>query len=221
MQLTQNSANCLCKMVITQLANWPVFPALLQLGGIETRASSRIQLAIESWLKQQDCNNLLVVPEYRLNTSPSTDETTDNPVLQAADRLLHSQRIDYALIKNVSVGKARLEVDTVIEVKTNYLCQPELKTRPAKACEQARAYGASCGTHDTYVLYVVVSAEGTAPGKPRDAGWSYFKPSHPSVSATGPINAGNVNVLGQYPNGNAGYPIPGTKAKIWACLLEP
>lgn len=222
MELTKCSANSLCERVIEQLAEWRVLPSVLQVGGIESRASSRILRALEIWLEEQLRTDLLVVPEYRLSIAPSTDETTDSVVAQAADKLLRGQRIDYAFVNSKSVGSSRLQVDTVVEVKTNYLCQPELQRRPVSACDQARAYRERCGANHAYVLYIVVSAVGAAPDQPRDAGWSYFREHHPVVPGEGPIAVPSVHVLGQHPVGDVGHQISwlGMGAQIWACVLH-
>lgn len=222
MELTANSATALCHRVVEELVGWRVLPAILQVGGIESRASSRILQALEAWLEEEGRSDLLVLPEYRLSKVPSTDETTDSSVAQAADKLLHGKKIDYAFVKAESVGRSRLEVDTVIEVKTNYLCQSELRKRPAAACNQARTYGEMCGTNHTYVLYVVVSAMGAAPEEPRDAGWGYYRQHHAPLAGRGPIGAPGIQVLGQYPAGKVGHLInhQNMSAEIWACVLQ-
>jgi hypothetical protein len=221
-ELTEDAATGLCERVIEELVAWRVLPAILQVGGIESRGSSRILQAIESWLEEQGRTDLLVLPEYRLSKGPSPDETTDSAVVQAADKLLRGKRIDYALVRSESVGKSRLKVDTVIEVKTNYLCQPELRKRPVAACDQAREYGEISGTNHTYVLYVVVSAVGAAPAEPRDAGWGYYRQQHPSVADSGPIDIREVQVLGQYPAGGVGRLVKhqNMSAQIWAYVLQ-
>lgn len=223
MDLTRESATDLCRQVVLHLVQWPAFPAVLQVGGIETRASSRILLALEKWLGDQHVTDLVVVPEYRLSSAPPTDETTDNRVLKAADQL--RGRIDYAFARADSVGSAFLKVDTVLEVKSNYLCQADLRTRPLAACKQARAYAQRCEARDAYVLYVVASAVGEAPDGPRDAGWRYFRVVPPDVAADSPIAAKGTQVLGCFPRGDGAavqWPraAPLSTAKIWACVLR-
>lgn len=225
MELTKESAADLCRRVVELLVHWPVFPALLQVGGIETRASSRILSALEAWLENQQRTDLLVVPEYRLSSAPPTDETTDSSVIKAADQLFHG-RIDYALVTAESIGRAALNVDTVIEVKTNYLCQSELQKRPIAARDQARAYAKRCGVEQSYVLYIVASAIGVAPNRPRDAGWAYYTAQPAQVAENGPIAVPGVDVLGCFPEGPDGQAVqwpagaPGFSARIWACVLR-
>lgn len=222
MQLSNETANALCQRVVQELVAWRTLPAILQVGGIESRASSRILLALEGWLEGLNRTDLLVLPEYRLSGAPPTDETTDSTVVQAVDRLLRGKRIDYALVKSASVGQAKLEVDTVIEVKTNYLCQPELRNRPLAACTQARTYGEMCGTRDTYVLYIVASPVGAAPVGPRDAGWGYYRLQRPQAVELGPIAVDAVQVLGQHPANDDGHQFDhgDISTEIWACVLQ-
>jgi len=124
MPISEASATALCREVVQSLTQWRTFPALLQVGGIESRGASRILLALEKWLDTfaQD-RDLLVLPEYRLSPVRPIDETTDKPLVKAADQLFGGGRIDYALVSACSVGEAVLRVATVLEVKTSYLGQ--------------------------------------------------------------------------------------------------
>lgn len=220
MELTQDSASRLCRRVIEHLETWRVLPAILQVGGIETRASSKILGAIEQWLSDDEQrSDLIVIPEYRLSKTPPPDESTDSKLQVAAEQLA-CLLIDYALVKDSSVGKASLEVATVLEVKTNYLCQSDLKKRPLSACQQARRYGERCSA-PAYVLYIVASPIGLAPAEPRDAGWRYFRTVRPSLGGGGPLNESGMQILGQHSSGPIG--IQGGRdqngTELWACLL--
>lgn len=223
-QLTQESAGELSQLVVENLAGWRTFPAILQVGGIESRASSRILLALEEWLARSGRADLVVVPEYRLSSSPPTDETSDSSLVRAADQLLHGRRIDYALVTATSVGRSSLEVDTVIEVKTNYMCQAELKSRPLSACDQARGYAQRSKAKHSYVLYLIASAMGTPPpGRARDAGWGYFREKFEVVGEDGPINVPGVRVLGCYPRTAGADTVSWAQAfsaRLWAGVLE-
>lgn len=223
MEITKEMADALCKKVVCQLLSWETFPAVLQAGGIESRASSRFVCALEGWLRDEKQENLLVLPEYRLNATQSTDETTDSRVIQAVDMLLHGKRIDYALVQKNSIGQSRLQVDTVIEVKTNYLCQDaELKKRPEEASKQADGYARACSKKTAaYVLYVVASPvmpKKKVPDTPRDAGWGYFRDKHSTISTNGPLNLDGVQVVGKF------FPdeeqLGNTQVRIWAYVLK-
>lgn len=226
MQLTRESADDLCQRVVERLIAWPIFPAVLQVGGIESRASSQIMLALEDWLMSQERTDLLIIPEYRLSDARPPDETTDSRVAKAADELFRGKRIDYALVKKESIGKANLKVDTVIEVKTNYVGQAELRKRPADACKQARDYALQCGADQWYVLYLVAWAVGQPPDGRRDAGWGYFRSKPGNVSRSGPLSAEGVRILSCFPNNGAGSPVkwpedaPNLSAWIWAYVLQ-
>src|SRR5690606_28333474 len=198
-KLTANSANTLCKYVVERLAGWRALPAVLQAGGLESRASSRILLGREDWLAERQ-DDLLVVPEYR-------------------------GQIDYALVERKSVGRSYLEVDTIIEVKFNYLHQSGcLQRRPLKAFEQLRGYRNRWKARHGYVLYIVASPVGNPPASSndRDAGWRYFRRTRPEIKSAGPIDVPGVRVLAQYPSGTRGHEIAcgNAVAELWACVLE-
>lgn len=227
MQIFTNSASRLCKRVVEELSEWRTLPAILQVGGIESRASSRIVCALEAWLADEQRPDLLVIPEFRLSSGFPTDETTDSTLAQAADKLFRGQRIDYALVKGSSIGNRRLEVDTVVEVKTNYFGQSDLQKRPLAACNQAETYGEKCSAKHTYVLYIVASANGaprdcSIEKRSADAGWGYFRERANAIPGNGPIAAQDVRIIGQHPPGSKGHPIEwaDARAEIWACLLQ-
>lgn len=218
MEISEDRAKALCREVVERLAEWTTFPALLQVGGIESRGASRILLALEKWL--DSCHpdpRLLIVPEYRLSRVPSVDETTDKVFLKAADELFGGGRIDYAFVTKSSIGKAALSVDTVMEVKTNYLGQTDLRLRPKAACDQALRYGNACGALNAYVLYIVAMAVGKVPDESgKDAGWRYWNPK-----VKEPIGTKDVRVLGFYPAQLPEVSAGATGFQIWAYLLAP
>jgi|GEM_PF-3823629 len=205
MRITKRMANALCEKVVSELVGWKAFPAVLQAGGIELRGSSRFVRALEGWLKDEakknpELENLLVPPEYKLQ---------------------NRKRIDYAFVRKDSVGQSYLEVDTVIEVKTNYLCQKsEISKRWKAANNQATEYGQERNVGDTYVLYMVVSPvipRNEEPDKPRDAGWGYFRRKHRLTPPQEPFGANAV--LGKFPS-NEELKFGNMQVRIWAYLWK-
>ena len=218
MPISEASATALCREVVQSLTQWRTFPALLQVGGIESRGGSRILLALEKWLDTfAQERDLLILPEYRLSPARPVDETTDKPLVKAADQLFGGGRIDYALVSASSVGEAVLRVDTVLEVKTNYLGQADLRWRPKAACDQARSYAEACGASDVYVLYIVAAAKGKVPSAARkDGGWRYW---NPRVEETNWMD--EVRVLGCYPTDLPRAVQGDNDFQVWAYLLAP
>jgi hypothetical protein len=221
MRIDDKNALALCNGILEGLIEWPTFPAVLQLGGIEMRASSRIQAAMEGWLSSNSDGHLLVVPEYRLMTGPDDSFSLERETSEK-ERKSKVQRIDYALVERSSVGEARLKVATVIEVKSNYLGQKDLGTRPLSACNQAFEYASRCKAEFSYVIYIVAAVSGPRPDKPFDAGWGYFLPNHGPSEPDALMKVRGTKVVAKASTHNTSKKIslPKGKADIWVFLLE-
>ena len=180
MSLNQNNANALCAAVVDGLLAWKPLKAALQNGGLESAGAVPIGIAIENFFSIHDPNKICV-REYKI---PSIN-----------GRL----RIDYALVDQASVGKARLKVKDVIEVKFNYASQGKvIGNRTANGLRQAAGYirptGVPDGVPDAYLLYLVADPFSATkhkpkPGKPVDSGWKYWRKPGQSLitSAIGTI----------------------------------
>jgi hypothetical protein len=141
------------KNLMSSIVKWSSFPAILQIGGIEKRSGMIIEAALNSVIG----NNSIVVNEYH--------------------------HIDYAVADKNSLGKSRLNLSDLIEVKSNFSSQlADISKRLPKGIAQVKGYqelsnsfGAgfkSC----TYVLYIIAAPFSEShPMVPKDAGFIYWK----------------------------------------------
>ena len=118
--------------------------------------------------------------------------------------------IDFVLFDSKSISNARLAVDTVIEVKSNYATQvTEIQNRIPLAQIQANDYLTDVNAHHAYVLYLVAApCINQKPKPPCDNGWRYWNSPCPATAMQIAINniglsAGSADmvILGNASNG--------------------
>jgi hypothetical protein len=145
--ITQDDGNRMCQDVIGSLLAWPALNAALQSGGLEVKASGRIEAILEIVATKQQH---VVLREY--------------------------QHIDFAIISPSSISQSRLQVASVIEVKFNYAQQiGEIVARAPEAIIQANNYRKMIDAANAYVLYFLAAPQiDLRPSDPRDGGWRYW-----------------------------------------------
>ena len=190
MVVTKKQADHLCSEVVNSLAGWSALSAVMQSGGLEEKATGLISNALENLtnvINAADGTNLIVMREYRRDRS----------------------KIDFAMIIP-SIGQPLLNVDTIIEVKSNYAWQCGLISgRTRNGVNQANCYRKIIGeAKDAYVLYFVAAPYiditignniMAMPGPQRDTGWGYWnRPLQLAINAIiGGAAAAGANILGE------------------------
>ncbi len=157
--IAELEAETLCEALIASLSAWPALGAALQSGGLEMKAASVVESAMQTLTSR---NSRVVLREYN--------------------------HADFVLIEPTHIATAKLNIDTVIEVKFNYARQlVEIAARLPNAINQANAYRSAMRAKCAYVLYFVAAPSlGAIPGDPRDTGWIYW--NYPLNNAVDEVN---------------------------------
>jgi hypothetical protein len=144
--ISDDEAKGLCSGIVGALTTWPARDIALQTGGLEQKATCIIAAALEKIAVEKTTTDeiFLVLREYN--------------------------KIDFSLVTEKKLKSERFAVDSVIEVKSNYVSQgnhiierlrgvadaPGRKDKRG-AIEQARKYRVDNEAKKAYVLYFLAA----------------------------------------------------------------